>query len=100
MEDIASSITDLIGRTPLLRLHSNSAELLAKLEFLNPGGSVKDRAALAIVEDAERRQLLRKGSVLVDATSGNTGIALAMVAASKGYGCVVSMPRVCTNVER
>ena len=55
MEDIASSITDLIGRTPLLRLQSNSAELLAKLEFLNPGGSVKDRAALAIVEDAERR---------------------------------------------
>ena len=100
MEDIASSITDLIGRTPLLRLQSNSAELLAKLEFLNPGGSVKDRAALAIVEDAERRQLLRKGSVLVDATSGNTGIALAMVAAAKGYGCVVSMPRVCTNVER
>ena len=73
MEDIASSITDLIGRTPLLRLQSNSAELLAKLEFLNPGGSVKDRAALAIVEDAERRNLLRKGSVLVDATSGNTG---------------------------
>ncbi len=100
MEDIASSITDLIGRTPLLRLQSNSAELLAKLEFLNPGGSVKDRAALAIVEDAERRNLLRKGSVLVDATSGNTGVALAMVAASKGYGCVVSMPRVCTNVER
>jgi cysteine synthase A len=100
MENIASSITDLIGRTPLLRLQSNSAELLAKLEFLNPGGSVKDRAALAIVEDAERRNLLRKGSVLVDATSGNTGIALAMVAASKGYGCVVSMPRVCTNVER
>ena len=55
MEDIASSITDLIGRTPLLRLQSSSAELLAKLEFLNPGGSVKDRAALAIVEDAERR---------------------------------------------
>ena len=100
MEDIASSITDLIGRTPLLRLHSSSAELLAKLEFLNPGGSVKDRAALAIVEDAERRNLLRKGSVLVDATSGNTGVALAMVAASKGYGCVVAMPRVCTNVER
>ena len=100
MEDIASSITDLIGRTPLLRLQSNTAEVLAKLEFLNPGGSVKDRAALAIVEDAERRQLLRKGSVLVDATSGNTGVALAMVAAAKGYGCVVSMPRVCTNVER
>ena len=81
MEDIASSITDLIGRTPLLRLQSNSAELLAKLEFLNPGGSVKDRAALAIVEDAERPIVgdgLRAGG-----RHWQHGRGLAMVAASK-----------------
>ena len=98
MEDIASSITDLIRRTPLLRLQSNSAELLAKLEFLNPGGSVKDRAALKVGWGGRgTAQFTAEGLVLADATSGNTGIALAMVAASKGYGCVVSMPRVCTN---
>ncbi|KAH8053920.1 hypothetical protein JL721_10641 [Aureococcus anophagefferens] len=100
---IASSIVELVGNTPLLRLDAASAEcgeVLGKLEFLNPGGSVKDRAALEIVLAAERDGSLRPGATLVDATSGNTGVALAMVAAARGYGCVVVMPRLGPNVER
>ena len=100
---IASSIVELVGNTPLLRLDAASAErgeVLGKLEFLNPGGSVKDRAALEIVLAAERDGRLRPGATLVDATSGNTGVALAMVAAARGYGCVVVMPRLGPNVER
>lgn len=97
---VASSITELVGSTPLLRLGSACGEVLGKLEFLNPGGSVKDRAALEIVVDAEKSGALRPGATLVDATSGNTGVALAMVAASRGYGCVVVMPRLGPNLER
>ena len=97
---VASSITELVGSTPLLRLGSACGEVLGKLEFLNPGGSVKDRAALEIVVDAERSGALRPGATLVDATSGNTGVALAMVAAARGYGCCVVMPRLGPNLER
>ncbi len=93
---IADSVLDLIGRTPLVRLHrvvdAAGAEVLAKLEAANPGGSVKDRIALAMVEDAEARGLLRPGATIVEPTSGNTGIGLAMVAAVKGYRLILTMP--------
>jgi cysteine synthase A len=93
---IADSVLDLIGRTPLVRLHrvvdSGGAEVLAKLEARNPGGSVKDRIALAMVEDAEARGLLKPGATIVEPTSGNTGIGLAMVAAVKGYRLILTMP--------
>jgi cysteine synthase A len=93
---IASSVLDLIGRTPLVRLNRlpgpRSATVLAKLESQNPGGSVKDRIALAMIEDAERQGRLRPGSTLVEPTSGNTGIGLAVVAAVKGYRLLLTMP--------
>lgn len=91
------SAVDLIGLTPLLRLRTGAAvrpgvELYAKAEFLNPGGSVKDRAAASILRDAERTGLLRPGITILDATSGNTGIAYAMIAAADGYGLRLCMP--------
>jgi len=93
---IADSVLDLIGRTPLVRLRraveAGGAEVLAKLEAANPGGSVKDRIALAMIEDAEARGALRPGATIVEPTSGNTGIGLAMVAAVKGYRLVLTMP--------
>jgi len=93
---IADSVLDLIGRTPLVRLHrvapAGGAEVLAKLEARNPGGSVKDRIALAMIEDAEARGVLAPGATIVEPTSGNTGIGLAMVAAVKGYHLVLTMP--------
>lgn len=94
-------ITDLIGHTPLVRLrHTDApATILLKLEGLNPGGSAKDRVALAIVEDAERRGLLTPGGVVIEATSGNTGVALAMVAAARGYRCIIVMPE-SMSIER
>jgi cysteine synthase len=86
-----------IGNTPLIRLRRASeatgCEILAKAEFLNPGGSIKDRAALAIVLDAERRGLLRPGGVIVEATAGNTGIGLALVANARGYRTVIVIPQ-------
>ncbi len=93
---LAESVLDLVGDTPLVRLRRlpgpGSATVLAKLEAANPAGSVKDRIALAMVEDAERRGLLRPGATIVEPTSGNTGIGLAMVAAVKGYRLILTMP--------
>ncbi len=93
---IADSVLDLIGRTPLVRLGAvvpdGAAEVLAKLESQNPSGSVKDRIALSMVEAAERDGKIKRGDTLVEPTSGNTGIGLAMVAARKGYRLVLTMP--------
>lgn len=92
----AENVLQLVGDTPLLKLHRVTAGLrpliLAKLEFLNPGGSVKDRIGLAMIEDAERRGLLEPGGTIVEPTSGNTGVGLALVAAIKGYRLVCTMP--------
>jgi len=103
MSKVYESITELIGRTPLLRLKRMEkglkASLVAKLESFNPGGSVKDRIALSMVEAAERDGRLKKGGVLIEATSGNTGIGLALVAAAKGYRLILAMPDT-MSVER
>jgi len=94
---VASSILDLIGNTPLLRLRRASemtgCEILAKAEFMNPGQSVKDRAALYIIRDAEQKGLLRPGGRIVEGTAGNTGIGLAMVGKALGYACTIVIPR-------
>jgi len=88
---IYNSIAELIGKTPLFRLNniinelSLGADILAKLERNNPAGSVKDRVALSMIDDAEKKGLLKKGSVIIEPTSGNTGIGLAAIAASRGY---------------
>jgi cysteine synthase A len=93
---IAEHVTDLIGETPMLRLgrivRAGSAQVLAKLEMFNPGGSVKDRICLSMINDAEQKGLLKKGSTIIEPTSGNTGIGLAMIAAVKGYKCILVMP--------
>ncbi|MDD4688449.1 MAG: cysteine synthase A [Eubacteriales bacterium] len=105
MSEIIKSFTELIGNTPLLELEniqkSNnlSAKIIAKLEYFNPAGSVKDRIAKAMVEDAEEKGLLQQGSVIIEPTSGNTGIGLAAVAASKGYRIILTMPET-MSVER
>ena len=96
MEGVAGGALELVGNTPLVRLRrvvqEGYAQVLGKLESLNPSGSVKDRIALAMVEDAEARGMLRPGYTIVEATSGNSGVALAMVAAAKGYKLVIFMP--------
>ena len=93
---IAASVLDVVGGTPLVRLNrlpsAGGAVVLAKMESLNPGGSVKDRIAVAMIEDAERRGLLKPGAVVVEPTSGNTGIGLAMVCAVRGYRLILTMP--------
>ncbi|WP_416907995.1 MAG: cysteine synthase A [Polymorphobacter sp.] len=93
---IASDIVSLVGNTPLLKLHGPSAEtgctILGKAEFLNPGGSVKDRAALSIIEDAEASGELAPGGTIVEGTAGNTGIGLAVVGAARGYKTIIVMP--------
>lgn len=102
---IASSLTELVGNTPLLELgayakrHALRAALIAKLESFNPLSSAKDRVALAMVEDAERRGLLREGGVIIEPTSGNTGVGLAFVAASRGYRMILTMPET-MSIER
>jgi cystathionine beta-synthase len=94
--DVSESLVDLIGDTPLVRLNRTGrhlrCHLLAKLEYLNPGGSVKDRPALAMIREAEAEGLLRRGSTIVEPTSGNTGVGLAMIAAQRGYSCIFTMP--------
>lgn len=96
MAKVVNSVTDLIGETPLVRLNrlvsEDSAEVYLKLEYQNPGSSVKDRIAISIVEEAEKDGTLKPGGTIVEATSGNTGIGLAMVAAAKGYKAVIVMP--------
>lgn len=98
MQHIAKNLIDLVGRTPLMelsaysRLHGLSRPLVAKLEMFNPSGSVKARTALAMIEDAEARGVLKPGATLIEPTSGNTGIGLAMVATIKGYRLVLTMP--------
>ncbi len=95
-EEIADGVLDLVGNTPLVRLNrvvpDGSAEVLGKLESLNPAGSVKDRIALSMIEDAEARGALKPGDTIVEPTSGNTGVGLAMVAAVKGYRLILTMP--------
>lgn len=99
----AQGIIDLIGKTPIVRLNRlprpGSAEVYAKLEFFNPGGSVKDRIALAMIEQAEKDGRIKPGGTIIEPTSGNTGIGLAMVAAAKGYKAVLVMPET-MSVER
>lgn len=105
MEKIYKSLTDLIGKTPLLELtnyeakNNLHAKILAKLEYFNPAGSVKDRIAKAMIDDAEQRGALKKGSVIIEPTSGNTGIGLASVAAARGYRILLTMPET-MSVER
>lgn len=105
MAKVFSSITDLIGRTPLLQLdnykkqHGLDAHIIAKLEYFNPAGSVKDRIAKAMVDDAEAKGLLKNGSVIIEPTSGNTGIGLASVGASRGYKVILTMPET-MSIER
>ncbi|HQL08905.1 MAG TPA: cysteine synthase A [Lentisphaeria bacterium] len=102
MTKIHDSILSLIGNTPLVRigrLNAGSAEVLAKVEYFNPGGSVKDRIGLAMIEDAEARGLLKPGGTIVEPTSGNTGIGLALVAAVKGYKLILAMPET-MSIER
>ncbi len=89
---IYTSLTQLIGNTPLLELSDNNARIVAKLESRNPAGSVKDRAASFMIADAEARGLLTKETVIIEPTSGNTGIGLCAIAAAKGYRCIIVMP--------
>jgi cysteine synthase A len=93
---VAEDISELIGQTPMLRLHRvvgpDSAAVYAKLEFLNPGGSVKDRAALGMILEAEKRGILKQGSTIVEATAGNTGVGLALVGVNRGYRVVLFVP--------
>ncbi|MBR6399879.1 MAG: cysteine synthase A [Firmicutes bacterium] len=106
MSDIKKSSLELIGKTPLLEISrfaqkrgAGEATLLAKLEYLNPAGSVKDRVALAMIEDAEKKGILKPGATIIEPTSGNTGIGLAAVAAAKGYKAVLTLPET-MSIER
>ena len=106
MANIKESALELIGNTPILKLNNYSkkreiteATVLAKLEYLNPAGSVKDRIALAMIEDAEAKGLLKPGATIIEPTSGNTGIGLAAVATAKGYRAILTLPDT-MSVER
>lgn len=102
---INNSILELVGKTPLVRLNkfaaarSAKANLIAKVEFFNPGGSVKDRIALSMIEDAERRGILKPGGTIIEPTSGNTGVGLSLVGAVKGYHVILTMPET-MSIER
>lgn len=100
---IHDSLTELVGNTPLLRvsgLDGQKAEIVLKLEYFNPGGSVKDRVALSMIEDAESRGALKPGATIIEPTSGNTGVGLAWVGASKGYHVVLTMPETMSQERR
>ena len=105
MAKIYEDLTKLVGHTPLVELgHVEKAEnlkdrLVAKVEYFNPGGSVKDRIALAMIEDAEKRGLLKEGATIIEPTSGNTGVGLAWVASVKGYKTILTMPET-MSIER
>ncbi|MDY2698971.1 MAG: cysteine synthase A [Lachnospiraceae bacterium] len=106
MSDIRESVLELIGSTPILKINryakkagAEEATLLAKLEYLNPAGSVKDRVALSMIEDAEEKGILKPGATIIEPTSGNTGIGLALVAAAKGYRAILTLPDT-MSVER
>lgn len=102
MKKINDNLLDLVGKTPLVRinrLNDTENEIIAKVESFNPGGSVKDRIALAMIEDAEKKGLINEGTTIIEPTSGNTGIGLSMVAAVKGYKVILTMPDT-MSVER
>ncbi|MGN1238231.1 MAG: cysteine synthase A, partial [Muribaculaceae bacterium] len=105
MAQIASTLTELVGKTPLLELgkfskeHGLDTHIVAKVEYFNPGGSVKDRIALAMIEDAEQKGILKPGATIIEPTSGNTGVGLALVSAVKGYHLILTMPET-MSVER
>lgn len=106
MSHIYTKLTDLIGHTPLIRLNRLSeaygtlGNVMAKVEFFNPGGSVKDRIALAMIEDAEKRGVLSPGAVIIEPTSGNTGVGLAWIASVKGYRTILTMPETMSMERR
>ncbi|MFN2748255.1 MULTISPECIES: cysteine synthase A [Bacillus] len=104
MVRVANSVYDLIGNTPVVKLNrlvdEDSADVYVKLEYMNPGSSVKDRIALAMIEDAEEKGLLKEGDTLIEPTSGNTGIGLAMVAAAKGIKAILVMPDTMSSERR